>query len=105
MATDLGEAEHYLDEDAVSETAGSPILDEDENHRVTAQDPSQSQVESDIDQSASTADESISSLDQDLQVYVLGNKYGISDLKKKAARHFEKVLGNADLTIEIFNII
>ena len=54
--------------DVVVETAAeSPILDEDESH-------------------------GISLLDQDLRVYVSGDKYGIPDLKKKAAQHFEKVL-------------
>lgn len=44
-------------------------------------------------------------LDQDLQVYVLGDKYGIPDLKRKAAQHFEKVLEHVDLTVEVFTII
>ena len=39
-------------------------------------------------------------------MYVLADKYGIPDLKKKAAQHFEKELENAaDLTVEIFNVI
>ena len=112
VAKDLGEVAHDLDEitlnavDADAETAvDSAILDEDENRGVIAQDPPQTQAESNVDQSAVTCDMSLSLLDQDLQVYVLGEKYGIPDLKKKAAQHFEKVLENADLTVEIFSII
>ena len=76
-----------------------------ENHEGTAPDSLRLQSDSGIDQSAATFDISLSLLYQDLQVYVLGEKYGIPDLKKKAALHFEKVLEDADLTVKVFNII
>lgn len=109
VATDLEEAAHTREDvalDALIETADEgPVLNEDESHGVPTEDPSHTQAGSDIDQSAATCDATISSLEQDLQVYVLGDKYGIPNLKQKAAQHFEKVLEDADLTVEIFNII
>lgn len=53
-------------------TIDAAVLDRDENHGVTTQDSLQTQNESVIDQSAATFDISLSLLDQDLQVYVLG---------------------------------
>jgi len=81
------------------------VLGEDENHGVTAQDSPQTQDESNVGQSAATCDVTLSLLDQDLHVHVLGEKYGIPDLKKKAAQHFEKVLEGADSILEVFSII
>jgi len=109
VAIDTGEVAHDLEEitlNAVAETAfESLILNEDESRAATAQDLPQVRAEPDIDQPAAICDASISALNQDLQVYVLGDKYGIPDLKKKAAQHFERVLENADLTVEVFSII
>ena len=57
------------------------------------------------EQLAAARDLLLSSLDRDLQVYVLADKYGIPVLKEKAARHFGKELEDADSTLEIFSII
>lgn len=108
-AIDPEEVAHDLDEitlNAAPETAvESPFLNEDDSRAAATQDSPQVRAEPAADQSAALCDASIIVLDQDLQVYVLGDKYGIPDLKKKAAQHFEKVLENADLTVEVFSII
>ena len=84
---------------------GFAVLDEEVNQAAAAQEANPTQPEADIDQSVATRELPLSSLNQDLQVYVLADKYSIPDLKKKAAQHFEKELENADLTIEIFDVI
>ena len=91
--------------DGTEMTIDVAVLDIDENHGMDPPDLLQVQKESVVAQSGVPFDVSLNFLDQDLQVYVLAEKYGIPDLKKKAAQHFEKVLEDADLTIEVFNII
>lgn len=85
--------------------ADNTALFDDENHGVTAQDSNPTQAEPNVDELAADHALSVAILDQDLQVYTLGEKYGIQDLKKKAARHFEKVLEDIDLNMKIFDVI
>lgn len=95
--------------DAVDADAGvavdTTLLVDDENHGVTAQDANPTQTEPNVDELAPDQDLSLTILEQDLQVYTLGEKYGIPDLKMKAARHFEKVLEDIDLNMKIFDVI
>lgn len=44
-------------------------------------------------------------LHQDLLVYAMGEKYGIPDLKSKAAHHFDKQLQQIEITTDLFVII
>ena len=86
-------------------TIDAAVLDTAENYGVDPPDSLLAQNESVVAQPGVTLDVSLNLLDQDLQVYVLAEKYGIPDLRKKAAHHFEKMLEDADLTIEVFRII
>lgn len=44
-------------------------------------------------------------LHKDLLVYALADKYGVTDLKEKAARHFDEMLGHGELSLDIFDIV
>ena len=84
---------------------GGVVVDETENQGPTVQHSSHDQPELNAEQLFVKRELLLSSLDQDVLVYALADKYGIPDLKQKAARHFEKELESADLTFEIFSVI
>ena len=67
------------------------VEDEEANQDGSMQGSTNDQSELDAEQ-LQARELLLSSLDQDLQVYVLADKYGIPDLKRKAARHFENQL-------------
>jgi len=86
-------------------TVEDTLMEEEENLQRTTTVSSDTGNVQQTSSAKYSRDLKLGRLHQDLLVYALSEKYGIPDLKKQAAHHFDQELQQTEMTIDVFDII